>query len=458
MVVAGLSGDSGKTVVSLSLAAELRRRGLRLSVFKKGPDYIDAAWLTAIAGTACRNLDTWMVDPAEVRRRFVFHSRLSEVAVVEGNRGLFDGRDVEGSHSTAELAKLIAAPVILVVNAAKTTRTAAALVKGCLDFDPGVVIAGVVVNRVAGERHRAIVTAAIEKYCRIPVLGAIPRLGGGSGVIPGRHLGLVPPAEHGAGGRLTDGLAEIAGKHLDVDAILAAARSSGPLAAPEAASASARPGEVRVGYFRDSVFTFYYPENLEALEASGAEMVPVSSLDDAALPEVDALYIGGGFPETHAAGLARNSSMMKSVRTAAEAGMPIYAECGGLIYLAKSLTWHGETHPMAGVFPVDLMIHVMPVGHGYVTVVVDRPNPFFEVGTRIIGHEFHYSGPATEPPAEASCMRVDVGTGLGRNRDGLLHRNVLACYTHIHADGVKSWASRLVSSAKAYAENKVQER
>ena len=218
------------------------------------------------------------------------------------------------------------------------------------------------------------------------------------------------------------------------------------------------PKRARVAYFRDSVFTFYYPENLEALEAAGAELFPVSSVDDGALPDADALYVGGGFPETQAERLAANASMLTSVRDSAEAGMPVYAECGGLIYLSKSLTWDGKKWPMAGVLPVELMTGVMPAGHGYVALEADRANPFFDPGTRVNGHEFHYSAPAVEPESEATCLRVEVGTGLGKKRDGLLRGNVLACYTHIHADGVKNWATRLVSAAQDYAAKKAQER
>jgi cobyrinic acid a,c-diamide synthase len=208
---------------------------------------------------------------------------------------------------------------------------------------------------------------------------------------------------------------------------------------------------VKIGYFKDSVFTFYYPENLEALEARGAELVPVSSLADQSLPEVDALYIGGGFPETHAEQLVRNRSMMKAVKDKALEGLPIYAECGGLIYLARSLRCGDVVYPMAGLFPIDLVMHRKPVGHGYTAVRVDSPNPFYAVGTSLRGHEFHYSGLAEGPQGEESCMRVERGVGVGGSRDGLVRFNTLACYTHVHADGVESWASAMVSRAADHA-------
>jgi cobyrinic acid a,c-diamide synthase len=208
---------------------------------------------------------------------------------------------------------------------------------------------------------------------------------------------------------------------------------------------------VKIGYFKDSVFTFYYPENLEALEANGAKLVPISSLTDASLPEVDALYIGGGFPETHAERLVQNRSLMKSVEKQALDGLPIYAECGGLMYLSRSLTRNGVVYPMAGLFGIDLSMHRKPMGHGYASIRIDEPNPFFAVGSSFRGHEFHYSGPLEGSSAPKSCMKVETGVGLGGARDGLIRANTLACYTHIHADGVKNWASAMVSRASEHA-------
>ncbi|UCG52885.1 MAG: cobyrinate a,c-diamide synthase [Candidatus Latescibacterota bacterium] len=451
LVIAGLSGDSGKTIASLSFLRALRRRGLSVSVFKKGPDYIDPAWLSAAAETDCRNLDTYMVEPDVVRRTFVVHAEKSDIAVIEGNRGLFDGRDVSGTHSTAELAKLTGTPVVLVVNAAKVTRTVAAVVKGCLVFDPDVTISGVILNRVAGRRHFRVLEGSIKDFTGLPVLGAIPNLGDDSTLIPGRHLGLVTPAEYKYDTDLWDRLLEIGEDHLDIGAMIEIARSAKPISCEVLAAVASAPANVKIGYFRDSVFTFYYPENLEALEARGAELVPVSSVEDNGLPEIDALYIGGGFPETHADELAGNRSMMESVKHAAVSGLPIYAECGGLIYLARSLRCNEKTYPMSGLFPIDLGMHPKPVGHGYTEVRVDEPNPFYPVGTAIRGHEFHYSGPIGDLQEVKSCMAVETGVGVGNTRDGLVAGNTLACYTHIHADGVKDWADSMISSAAKHA-------
>ncbi|MFH2204966.1 MAG: cobyrinate a,c-diamide synthase [Elusimicrobiota bacterium] len=449
LIIAGLSGDSGKTIVSLSLLAALRRNGLSAIAFKKGPDYIDAAWLGRLAGAPCRNLDTYMVAPEIVRERFMRHGAGADIALIEGNRGLFDGRDAAGTHSTAELAKLLQAPVLLVVNAAKTTRTVAALIKGCQAFAPDIVFAGVVLNRTAGKRHTQVITEAVERYCGLPVLGVLPKLSGNPGLIPSRHLGLVTPAESGKDAEMEDRLADIGAEHLDIERILAAARKTAAL--PAAADLPApRQLRARIGYFSDPVFTFYYPENLEALAAQGAELVPISSIVDGNLPDIDGLYIGGGFPETHAQRLADNTAMMASVRSAAKAGLPIYAECGGLIYLAKSITWKGHRYPMCGLFPLDLRMQSKPAGHGYTLLKVDRPNPFFAQDVEIKGHEFHYSALKEEPEIEATCMRVEIGAGLGGRREGLVKNNVLACYTHIHSDAVSSWAPGFLARADEY--------
>jgi cobyrinic acid a,c-diamide synthase len=296
-----------------------------------------------------------------------------------------------------------------------------------------------------------VIREAIAEANGPPVLGAMPRWDADAGLVPGRHLGLVTPAEFGSEAALRQRLLDLGQSYLDVDALLAVASSATPLEVPRVPTPDRTSANVRIGYFDDSVFTFYYPENLEALVACGAELVPVSSLSDSVLPNLDGLYIGGGFPETHAEQLAANPSLMRSVREAAHAGLPVFAECGGLIFLARSLTWREQRYPMAGVFPYDVALQERPVGHGYTRVEVDRANPFFAAGTPICGHEFHYSKLVSDVRPEETCMRVARGVGVGNGRDGLMFNQVVACYTHIHADAVRGWAPALVASAQAYA-------
>jgi len=451
LVIAGLSGDTGKTIISLSLLAALRRRGLKVAPFKKGPDYIDPAWLGFVGGNVCRNLDTYLVEANDVRRTFATHASTTDMAVVEGNRGLFDGKDRTGLNSTAGLAKLLQAPVVLIVNVTKMTRTVAALVKGCQAYDPELNVAGIILNKVAGHRHERVIRETVQETCGLPVLGAVPKLGSDASLLPGRHLGLVTPAEFPGRAELTGRLESLASNYLEMDKIIEIASDVPELAVDDSTGGEAAAAKVRVGYFDDSVFTFYYPENLESLRRLGAELIPVSSLADSSLPDLDALYIGGGFPETHASRLIENRSLMVSVKEAADRGLPIYAECGGLIYLCRSLKWKDATYPMAGVFPIDLAMSTRPIGHGYTHLRVDGNNPYFDTGDAIRGHEFHYSGVSTDWPRSLSVMAVETGVGLGNGRDGLLYKRTLACYTHVHADGVKGWAEGIISAAGRYA-------
>jgi cobyrinic acid a,c-diamide synthase len=464
LVVAGLSGDSGKTLVALALLLAARERALTVRGFKKGPDYIDAAWAAWASGAPARNLDTFLTGPDEVAARFAAHAARSDTGtcgalnVIEGNRGLFDGTDAAGTHSTAALAKVLAAPVILVVSARKVTATAAALVRGCQVLDPDLAIAGVVLNQVAGRRHEAVAREAIERACGVPVLGAIPRLGEAE-LLPGRHLGLVPPVEHQATAGTAETLRRIAREHLDVERLLACAAAApsverraealrhGAEAPRHEVVGAAAP--VSIGYLADSAFSFYYPENLEALEARGARLVPLSSLAATAMPpDVSALYIGGGFPETHAAAIARNRPFLGALRAAAAGGLPVFAECGGLMLLARSLAWRGQRHEMAGVLPIDVEVLDAPQGHGYVVLAVDRPNPFFDVDAQVRGHEFHYSRLVGDVP-DCACAVVR-GTGCGAGRDAIVVDRVWASYTHLHAAGVPEWANGMVRAARAY--------
>ncbi len=392
LVIAGLAGDSGKTLVSLGLLAAFKKRGLSISVFKKGPDYIDAAWLSHVSKTSCHNLDSYLIDPMDVLNSFIINSREANISIIEGNRGLFDGKDIHGTHSTAQLAKLLNAPVILVVNCAKSTRTIAAIVKGFMLFDPHLNIGGVILNNISGERHRKIISDSIENICNIPVVGVIPKLGSEASLIPGRHLGLVPPSEFDGVSTLNAKLENIAHNYINIEKLLEIAGTAPNLTSGAVFNETISKPIVRIGYFSDAAFTFYYPENLDLLRANGAELISISSLRETALPDIDALYIGGGFPETHAELLSSNKNLMSSVRAAADKGLPIYAECGGLIYLCKSIMWKNNVYKMAGVFPVELTMYQKPVGHGYSMIEVMGQNPFFEIGTIIRAHEFHYSG------------------------------------------------------------------
>lgn len=457
LVISALRGGSGKTIVSLGIVAALRDLGIPVAPFKKGPDYIDAGWLGLAAGRPCYNLDTFLLDPETVRHSFCSHFSQGDIAVIEGNRGLFDAIDTEGSTSTAELAKLLDLPVVLCLDCTKITRTMAAVVSGCQQFDPDVKLAGVILNRVAGARHERILHQSISEYCGLPVLGALPKLG--EQHFPERHMGLVPMAEHAWAAPAVAAAARMANDHLDLAAIRSLAEASAGVLNAESTGSGisqttvsvSREERPRIGVIRDSAFQFYYPENIEALVSAGGEVVMTSPLTDAALPSVDGLYIGGGFPETHAEPLAAAREYREAVRRLAEDGMPIYAECGGLMFLGEALELEGRRYEMAGVLPIVFGLSPCPQGHGYTLVTVARENPYFPMGAEIRGHEFHYSTVKTwRGGPDDFAFRMTRGRGIVDGLDGMIHKNVLATYSHTHALGQPGWADRLVDAAARF--------
>jgi cobyrinic acid a,c-diamide synthase len=449
VLVSGLRGGGGKTLVSVGLLAAWRERGQAVAPFKKGPDYIDAAWLSLAAGAPCRNLDLYLMPSARILESFATGASGAAMTVIEGNRGLFDGVDARGTYSTAELAKLLHVPVLLVVDATKATRTVAALVLGCQHLDPTVPIRGVILNNAAGGRHEAVLRNAIAQDCGVSVLGALPRLA--RHPFPERHLGLVPPQEHDHLDEAVALAARIVEEHLDLDAIWDLARAAPSLELPPPSEEPSTRARTRIGVFRDAAFQFYYPENLEALARAGARIAEISPLTDTTLPAVDALYIGGGFPETLATTLADNQAFRASVRHAVEAGLPIYAECGGTVFLGEELVVDDVTYPMVGALPVRFGFGPKPQGHGYTVLETVAANPFYEVGDSVRGHEFHYTYVAAlTAPDVTFAFRVRRGFGCDGQRDGLCRKNVLASYTHVHALGTTDWAPALVRAALRY--------
>jgi len=455
IIVAGLSGGSGKSVVAVGLVAAYASQGYRVVPFKKGPDYIDAGWLQLAAGEPCYNLDPFLMDTEVIKHSFERHSDSAHMAIMEGNRGLFDGVNIEGAYSTAELAVALRLPVLLVVDCTKTTRTIAAMVLGCQKLDPRVMISGVVLNRLGTARHEAIVRQSVEHYTGIPVVGAVPR--SKTDYFPQRHLGVTPHQEHDGAGRTTVMLADMAEKNLDLDAIRNLMADVQPPETNVRSKAGSSVVKVRIGILKDAAFQFYYPENLDALVAEGAELVEINAMTAEALPEIDALYIGGGFPETGAKRLADNSLFRQSVKCAAQAGLPIYAECGGLIYLGESILLDGKEYPLSGVFPVRFGLQKKPQAHGYTKLMVSGSNPFYKVGERVKGHEFRYSKILSWDGDQTDlAFEMERGVGFIDGLDGLVYKNVLALYTHIHALSTPQWAGRMVARALEFKKQRQQ--
>ncbi len=461
VVVGALRGGSGKTIVSIGLIAALSSSGHRVAPFKKGPDYIDAGWLSMAAqARPCYNLDTYLIDERRILQTYTQHSRNCDMAVIEGNRGIYDCINTSGGTSTAELSKLLGLPILLIIDGTKTTRTMAAVVAGCSQFDPSVHIGGVILNRIAGARHEGILRRSIEEHCGIPVLGAIPKLR--QQRFPERHMGLVPTPEHEWALPAIAAAAEVARNHIDLEAVIRMAQDATPLetapesgAAPEKQVVASNAKAPTIAVLRDSAFQFYYPENLEALEAAGARLVYLSPLGNDAIPDIDAMYIGGGFPETHAVELAGNQRFRDRLKDLADDGLPIYAECGGLMFLGESLTLEDRTYTMTGILPVTFGFSKRPQGHGYTVLEVTGKNPYFPRGITLKGHEFHYSS-ALEWRGSADDLAYTMtrGAGLVNGKDGLCYKNVLATYTHLHASGTPEWAPALVAKAREYQSGK----
>ncbi|HOO89475.1 MAG TPA: hydrogenobyrinic acid a,c-diamide synthase (glutamine-hydrolyzing) [Syntrophales bacterium] len=461
IVIAGLRGGAGKTFLTVGITALLYERGYTVAPFKKGPDFIDTAWLSMSSGSQCFNLDMFLMTDDQIKRSFTMHSAKADIAVIEGNRGLYDGVDIDGSCSTANLSKLLDAAVILVVDVTMATRTVAAIVKGCQVLDPDVNIKGVIINRVAGPRQKALISGAIERYCGIPVIGSLPKLR--DNPFPERHMGLVPFHERAHAEKAIATVRSVVGDSVDIDALWKIAHDVRPLEG-ERESVPYEKGEslegggdpLRIGVIRDQSFWFYYPENLKQLQRMGAILIEINSLQDADFPDVDGLYIGGGFPETQARALAENRKFRCTLREKIEAGLPVYAECGGLLYLGESLIVEGSKYPMVGVVPLQFIMEGKPQGHGYTILEVTRPNPYFRTGKIIKGHEFHYSraiATGTDREMKDFVFTVRRGNGIGGDNDGFCKKNLLATYTHIHGAGDSEWAESFIKRVRKVRNN-----
>ena len=445
--------SSGKTMVSIGLCAALAARGHVVQPFKKGPDYIDPMWLSQAAGHSCFNLDLYLMENDDVVATFAQHS--AEVNLVEGNKGLYDGLALDGSNSNAALAKLLDLPVILVIDARGMTRGIAPLILGYQAFDRDINIAGVILNNLGGRRHEAKLRAVIEHYTDVPVIGAIQHDEHLS--IVERHLGLMPSNESHVATSKIKQIGEAIAEQVDLDKLLALSQKE-PLAIPHTARVSPLPcgGKVKIGIARDRSFGFYYADDLEALEAAGAELVPFDALRDTRLPDVDALYIGGGFPETCATELEANVALRSQIKHAIDNGMPAYAECGGLMYLSRSINYEGRTFDMVGAIPGDVKMHSKPIGRGYVHLKEDENHPWPRPDTpakQIKAHEFHYSSLENLPADSRFAYHVERGYGIDGEHDGLILKNLLASYTHLRTIGSCYWATRFVAFIRRQKEH-----
>ena len=445
LVVGGTWSGVGKTTLATGLMAALRARGLAVQPFKVGPDYIDPSYHTLACGRPSRNVDTWMVSPEAAQELFQRACAGAHVAVIEGVMGLFDGHSgLDDTGSTAHVARLLDAPVVLVMDVGSTCRSAAAVALGFSRLDPRVRVAGFILNRIGSQKHYQWTREAVEGETGLPVLGYLPK--DAELHIPERHLGLVPTAERDRLEGFLARLQRVVEAHLDLERIVDIASSAGPLPVPERSVFPPEPLSARLtlAVARDEAFSFYYQDNLDLLEAYGARLANFSPLHDAALPpEARGVYLGGGFPEVYAAQLSANESMLGSIRDAARRGLPIYGECGGLMYLSEGITdFEGRRFPMVGLVPRWSAMQRKRVILGYVEVEARAWSILARQGARMRGHVFHWSDIEPFPP-EVSAYGV---LGPEPRWEGYLKDNILASYVHLHFGGAPELARRLVEA------------
>ncbi|MBN4079259.1 cobyrinate a,c-diamide synthase [Beggiatoa alba] len=455
--------SSGKTTLSIGLCAAFRARGLTIQPFKKGPDYIDPMWLSRAADQDCYNLDFHTQSHEEILTSFGYRHAQSDISIIEGNKGLYDGLDLDGSNSNAALAILLGSPVILVIDAQGMTRGIAPLILGYQAFEPNINIAGVILNQLGGSRHESKLRAVIEHYTDVPVVGAVhrdPLL-----KIQERHLGLIPSNEVEAVEAQIDTVAQCIAQQVNLDQLQSIANNA-PLPDFEAPQKiNSPPPDIRIGIAKDAAFGFYYPDDLQAFREAGAELINIDTLHDNALPNIDGLFIGGGFPETHMQALEANTHLRTAIRDAIESGLPVYAECGGLMYLSRSLSWNGKQCQMVGALYMDIEMHQRPQGRGYVKleetdhILWDKTpahtSSTAHSETTINAHEFHYSAPVKPPPTKLAnssqfAYRVLRGHGVDGVSDGIVYRNVLANYSHMRSVKDNPWVQRFIAFVRKH--------
>jgi len=450
LLISAAHKSSGKTTVSLGLCAALAERGLVVQPFKKGPDYIDPMWLGQAAGRPCHNLDFYCMSHEEILAAVGRYSVDADITLIEGNKGLYDGLDLDGSNSNAALATLTHTPVILVLDARGMTRGIAPLILGYQAFDPAVRIAGIILNQLGGSRHEAKLRSVIEHYTEVPVIGGVHR--NQAMTIDERHLGLIPSNESSTADRKIIEIRDRISEQVDLDRLLAVAGHdvldfpSSP-GVPETATP-----RVRIGIAHDAAFGFYYPDDLVALKQAGAELVYFNTLTDTALPAIDGLFIGGGFPESHMEKLESNAALRKHIRMAITSGLPSYSECGGLMYLTRRLTWNDKHADMVGVIPADTIMHDRPQGRGYVRLreTAHAPWPSANPPGIFAAHEFHYSSLQNVSETLKFAYEVQRGFGIDGRHDGIVINNLLACYSHMRDTQQHHWAQRFVAFVRRH--------
>ncbi len=436
--------SSGKTTISIGLCAALKHKNYTVQAFKKGPDYIDPMWLSKATGRPCYNLDFYTMERQEILETFNRGYGDAQISLIEGNKGLYDGLDLDGSNSNAALARLLQAPVVLVIDAQGMTRGIAPLILGYQAFEPNINIAGVILNKLGGSRHESKLRTVIEHYTSVPVIGAVHR--NAELKILERHLGLIPSNEVSAAENHIEVVGNLIAQQVDLNKLVAIADQAKHPMLPATAISNAVLANVRIGIARDAAFGFYYPDDVEAFVQAGAELVPINTLQDSTLPPIDGLFIGGGFPETHMPQLSGNKSLRTAIANAIEQGLPVYAECGGLMYLSRSITWGNKKYDMVGAIAADTVMHEKPQGRGYVQLEETDHHPWGRESNTspLPGHEFHYSSLENLDTDVQFAYKIKRGAGVNGKFDGILYKNLLANYSHLRNVNNNQWVHRFV--------------
>ena len=439
--------SSGKTVLSLGICAALHVQGHTVQSFKKGPDYIDPMWLAKATQRSCYNLDFWTQSDDEIKTTISTHGQNAKISIIEGNKGLHDGLAADGSNSNAALAKLVDAPVILVLDTRGTIRGVAPLLLGYQQFDPAVNVAGVILNFVGGERHAAKLRTVIERYTDVPILGMV-QCNSELELIE-RYLGLMPSNEDDYADAKVARIGEIIAKQVDLEKIIAVANTAKKITAIRQDQLK-KHYDLKIAYANDEAFGFYYADDLDTFRQLGVQLIPFDTLHDTALPETDGLFIGGGFPEKRMQELAANSKMKQSIHAVIENGMPTYAECGGLMYLSNSIKYQNQQSEMVGIINADCEMHEKPVGRGYTLLESNPHHPWRTIkNTETPGHEFHYSKLSNTSIETDYAYQVNRGFGINGKSDGIVYKNLLACYAHQRNTQQNQWISNFLEFVKS---------
>ncbi|MFK5985099.1 MAG: hydrogenobyrinic acid a,c-diamide synthase (glutamine-hydrolyzing) [Pseudomonadota bacterium] len=450
--------SSGKTTITIGLCAALHQLSNKVQAFKKGPDYIDPLWHARATSNACYNLDYNTMSAKEILSIYTAKSVNAEISIIEGNKGLYDGLDLDGSNSNAALAKLLHANIILVLDAQGMTRGIAPLVLGYQAFDPKIKIAGVILNKLGGSRHESKLRAVLEHYTDVPVIGAVHRQK--ELEIIEKHLGLIPSNEDQHAKQKIQSICKIIKQSVNLEQLNQLSQQSFSLTIDETPATqpdsnfTASLTKLRIAIIKDEAFGFYYPADLETLEKSGAELVYCSALNDQKLPgNIDGIFIGGGFPERHIQKLSENKSFKQHLQQLIESGLPCYAECGGLMYLSRSISWKEQTAEMAGIIDADVMVTDKPQGRGLIQFTetelmpwptVDHTSKAEQENKTIAAHEFHYSKLCNISKQTKFAYKIHRGMGIDGKHDAIVYKNLLASYAHLQDTEQNHWAKRFI--------------